>query len=61
LRLSKAAPRQAWLVKRKEIGPHIPVFHKSDRDGTFSMPIFGGRLTAAAFDELQAGAVDLFR
>jgi transcriptional regulator with XRE-family HTH domain len=31
----------AWLVKRKEIAPHIPVFDKSSRtDGTFSRADF---------------------
>jgi Transposase DDE domain len=32
-----SAESLAWLVKRKEIAPHIPVFDKSNRtDGTFS-------------------------
>ena len=32
-----SADSLAWLVKRKEIAPHIPVFDKSNRtDGTFS-------------------------
>jgi hypothetical protein len=32
-----SADSLAWLVKKKEIAPHIPVFDKSNRtDGTFS-------------------------
>jgi hypothetical protein len=32
-----SAESLAWLVKQKEIAPHIPVFDKSNRtDGTFS-------------------------
>jgi hypothetical protein len=36
-----SAESPAWLVKRKEIAPHIPVFDKSNRtDGTFSRAHF---------------------
>ena len=36
-----SAESLAWLVKRKEIAPHIPVFDKSNRtDGTFSRADF---------------------
>ena len=36
-----SAESVAWLVKRKEIAPHIPVFDKSNRtDGTFSRADF---------------------
>jgi hypothetical protein len=36
-----SAKSLAWLVKRKEIAPHIPVFDKSNRtDGTFSRADF---------------------
>ncbi len=32
-----SADSLAWLVKKKQIAPHIPVFDKSNRtDGTFS-------------------------
>jgi hypothetical protein len=32
-----SADSLAWLVKKKEIAPHIPIFDKSNRsDGTFS-------------------------
>ena len=32
-----SADSLAWLVKEKDIAPHIPVFDKSNRtDGTFS-------------------------
>ena len=34
-----SADSWAWLVKEKDIAPHIPVFDKSNRtDGTFSRP-----------------------
>jgi hypothetical protein len=36
-----SAESLAWLVKRKEIAPHIPVFDKSNQtDGTFSRADF---------------------
>ncbi|WP_363615290.1 transposase [Mesorhizobium sp.] len=36
-----SADNLAWLVKEKEIAPHIPVFDKSNRtDGTFSRADF---------------------
>ena len=36
-----SAENVAWLVKRRGIAPHIPVFDKSDRtDGTFSRSDF---------------------
>ena len=36
-----SAESLAWLVQRKEIAPHIPVFDKSNRtDGTFSRADF---------------------
>jgi hypothetical protein len=36
-----SAESLAWLVKRKEIAPHFPVFDKSNRtDGTFSRADF---------------------
>jgi hypothetical protein len=36
-----SAESLAWLVKRKEIAQHIPVFDKSNRtDGTFSRADF---------------------
>jgi hypothetical protein len=36
-----SADSLAWLVKRKEISPYIPVFDKSNRtDGTFSRADF---------------------
>ncbi len=36
-----SAENLAWLVKEKEIAPHIPVFDKSNRtDGTFSRADF---------------------
>jgi IS5 family transposase len=53
-----SAESLAWLVKRKEIAPHIPVFDKSNRtDGTFSRADFvfdveGDRYTCPAGKEL---------
>ena len=36
-----AAPMLNWIVKKKKIEPHIPVWEKSIRDdGTFSRPDF---------------------
>jgi hypothetical protein len=53
-----SAESLAWLVKRKEIAPHIPVFDKSNRtDGTFSRADFAfdaerDRYTCSAGKEL---------
>src|SRR3984957_17431398 len=53
-----SADSLAWLVKEKDIAPHIPVFDKSNRtDGTFSRADFAfdaerGRCTCPAGKEL---------
>src|SRR6202142_4185900 len=53
-----SADSLAWLVKKKEIAPHIPVFDKSNRtDGTFSRVDFAfdaerDRYTCSAGKEL---------
>jgi len=48
-------------VRPKRLTPALPAHVQANRINLDAMLVFGGRLTAAVFDDLQAEAVDLLQ